>query len=132
MTIVKFKKGDSKVHVFQVSPEDFAAFDSGVVHKVCSTFALSREMEWSSRLFVLDMIEASEEGIGTFLEIKHISPAFFGSTIEMVATVESFINNELICKIHAKVGDREIASGRTGQKILTKEKINQFFTSLER
>lgn len=128
----KFKKEDKKAHTFQVKEQDFATFNTGVVHKVCSTFALSREMEWASRLFVLEMTEDNEEGVGTFLEIEHQSPAFLNDRVEITASVESIIGNELICRIEVKVGDRKVARGRTGQKIFTKEKINQIFTSLER
>jgi len=130
--MLKFEKGDAKKHSFKVRESDFATFEAGTVHEVCSTFALGREMEWSSRLFVLEMIEENEEGIGTFLEIRHHSPAFLGEQVEMTALVESIINNELICKIEVKVRKKLIASGRTGQKILSKKKINQIFTSLER
>ena len=49
-----------------------------------------------------------------------------------VYEIESIIENELICTIRVKAGNRQIASGRTGQKILSKIKINQIFTSLER
>jgi fluoroacetyl-CoA thioesterase len=128
----EFNLGDLKKHSFDVSSEDFASFETGIVHKVCSTFALGREMEWCSRQFVLEMIDKDEEGVGTFLEIKHISPAFFEEHVEVIAQIESFIKNELICRIEVKVGNRQIATGRTGQKILSKEKINQIFTSLER
>lgn len=127
-----FKRGDFKRHSFDVSSEDFASFEKGIVHKVCSTFALGREIEWCSRQFVLEMIGEDEEGIGTFLEIEHKSPALFGERVEVTAQIESIIENELICEIEAKVGSRQIARGRTGQKILSKEKINQIFTSLGR
>ncbi len=127
-----FKIGDVKKHLFQVAAEDFASFQTGLVHKVCSTFALGREMEWASRQFVREMIDKHEEGVGTLLEIRHLSPAFLGEHVEVIAEIESIIENELICTIRVKAGNRQIASGRTGQKILSKIKINQIFTSLER
>ena len=123
-----FKIGDQKTHHFIVKKEDVAAFDSGVVHAVCSTFALAREIEWSSRLFVLEMKESDEEGIGTLLAISHQSPAMEGQEVEIMATVASMENNELICDISAMVGERVIATGRTGQKILKKDKIKELFT----
>ena len=88
-------------------------------------------MEWSSRLFVLEMVEEHEEGVGTSLEIKHLAPAFVGEQVEITATFESLTKNELFCRIEVSVGNRKIAMGRTGQKILTKEKINQIFSRLE-
>lgn len=125
-----FSKGDTKVHTYQVTSQDFATFQSGTVHKVCSTFVLGREMEWSSRLFVLEMIEADEEGVGTELQIKHCGPAFEGETLIVTATVERLTGNELLCKVRVTVDDRLIATGITGQKILSREKLNQIFTRL--
>jgi hypothetical protein len=61
--------------------EDCASFESGNVHPVYATFALGRDAEWACRLFVLEMKEAYEEGIGTFLTIHHKSPALVGSNV---------------------------------------------------
>jgi len=126
-----FKVGDVKAHQFQVLESDVAQFETGLVHSVCSTFKLAKEMEWSSRLFVLEMCEESEEAVGTRLEINHQSPAFIGDEVEVLATIESLEKNELICSIQVKVGEQLIASGKTGQKILSKEKINRIFSRLE-
>lgn len=120
------------MHTCKVTSEDFARFQTGVVHSVCSTFALGREMEWSSRLFVLEMIDDDEEGVGTLLEVVHHGPAFEGEELSIMATIESLSGNELICLIEVSVDERPIASGRTGQKILKKDKINQIFTRLEK
>ena len=126
-----FKAGSVKVHTFTVSERDVAQFETGLVHSVCSTFKLAQEIEWSSRLFVLDMIEVDEEGVGTSLEIKHISPAFVGDRVKITAIFNTLINNELICDIEVNVGDRKIARGKTGQKILSKQKVSQIFNRLE-
>lgn len=128
----QFTNGDIKTHHYKVTEDDFASFQSGVVHPVCSTFTLGREMEWSSRLFVLEMIEDDEEGIGTLLEIAHIGPAFEGEELVITATFENLSGNELICQITVSAGGRAVATGRTGQKILKKDKINQIFTRLEK
>ena len=127
-----FKPQDKKTHSFSVKKSDFATFEAGTVHKVCSTFSLGREMEWSSRLFVEEMLEPHEVGIGTFLNIDHHSPALLGEEIELIATYDGIKKNEVVCSIEVKVGERVIATGTTGQKILLREKINQIFASLER
>jgi predicted thioesterase len=127
-----FQPGDYKRHSHQVTEADLASFETGMVHAVCSTFALGREMEWSSRLFVLDMKDEDEEGIGTFLEIAHHGPAFEGEQLEIQAVLESQQGNEVICSIGVTVKNRPVASGRTGQKILKKDKIKQIFTRLEK
>lgn len=70
------KIGDRRQHSFKVSPEHFPVFQGRIVHEVCSTYVLAREIEWATRLFVLDMLESDEEGLGTMIRIDHISPAF--------------------------------------------------------
>ena len=120
-----FKPGDKKLYHKKVSEADYAQFESGLVHPVCATFALAQAVEWASRLFVLEMKDADEEGIGTMLLINHAGPAFLNETIEIEAVVKTCERNELICTYEARVGERLIATGETGQKILKKEKINK-------
>ena len=124
--------GAIRTHQYKVKATDAAAFNAGEVHQVMSTFALAREMEWSSRLFALEMKEADEEGIGTMLEIQHQAPALFNTELNFEAKLVAVQKNELICEIRVLAGERLIATGRTAQKILKKDKLNQIFTSLER
>ncbi len=109
------------------APDDVAAFHGEVVHPVCATFALARDIEWTTRQFVLDMREDHEEGIGTFLSIDHKSPAFVGETIVFEAWIDQLNGNELICFYEAHVDDRLIALGKTGQKILKRETLDRLF-----
>lgn len=120
-----FNPGDKKQHHFKVEEKDFAMFNNVVVHELCSTFALAREIEWTSRKFVLEMMENDEEGIGTRLEIDHEAPAHYGEIIEIEAIVDKINGNELLCTFTAVSGNKTVAKGVTGQKILKKEKINQ-------
>jgi len=125
-----FKPGDTKTYSILVTDKDSAAFDSGVVHPVYATFALGRDAEWCCRLFVLEMKESDEEGIGTFLSIEHKSPALIGSRVDFIAKVKSISKNEIICTYEAKVGDRIVACGEQGQKIIKKSRIDAIFASL--
>ncbi len=123
-----FNPGDQKIYRKVILSEDQAAFHGELLHSVCSTFALARDFEWSSRLFFLEMREKDEEGVGTFLSINHNAPAFVGDELIFTATVESIQANELICKIEVTCNKRLIASGKTGQKMLKKEKLKEIFT----
>lgn len=127
-----FKPGDQKVYEITVSERDVASFEAEFVHPVYATFALSRDIEWACRLFVLEMKEEDEEGIGTMITVEHLSPALVGSRVKIIATAESIEKNEIICTYEAYVGDRKIAHGRQGQKILKKEKISKLFDSLNK
>lgn len=114
-----------------VTGADKAEFESGEVHAVYSTFALSRDAEWSGRLFVLEMKEPDEEGIGTGLTITHHSPALVGQEVLFTATLTEVNRNEVVVDYTAHVGDRLVASGKTWQKILKREKIDRLFGSLK-
>ncbi len=123
-----FKKGDKKTYQKTVEESDQAIFHDKLLHPVYSTFALARDFEWSSRLFFIDMKDADEEGVGTFVNIDHKSPAFVGEEIVITATVESVNGMELICQIEAKAGNRVIAVGKTGQKMIKKDRLVTLFT----
>lgn len=125
-----FSIGDTQVYEKVVTEEDTATFQEGMVHPVCATFALARDMEWSSRLFVLEMKEDHEEGIGTYLTIDHQSPALVGDRLTITAILDRWQGRELICKVTVQVGDRVVATGETGQKILKKEKLGRIFEGL--
>jgi predicted thioesterase len=125
-----FNIGDSKLFEKIVGHEDIAEFESGKVHDVYGTFALGRDAEWSSRLFVLEMKDAEEEGIGTFLNITHHSPALLGQKVVFTAVITKLEKNIIDCQVTASVGERVIAECQTGQKIIKKEKLNLLFESL--
>jgi len=129
-----FQLGDTKTHTYTVRPADFANFGEeagGLVHSVLSTFALGREMEWAARLFVLDMKAADEEGIGTELAIQHHAPAFAGETVVFTATFEALDGPALRCAVEARVGSRLVASGHTGQRIVSRARLASRFAALQ-
>ncbi len=126
-----FHVGDTLVYKHIVTEADTAKFASGQVHAVYSTFALARDAEWSGRLFVLKMKEDSEEGIGTGITVKHVSPALIGQEVVFTATLYEVNKNEVVTDYTARAGERVIAEGRQWQKILLKEKLDKLFESLE-
>lgn len=126
-----FKQGDIKIYETKVSEDKLARFDAGLVHPVYSTFALGKDAEWACRLFVLDMKEEGEEGIGSYLSIEHLYPAPLGSNVRIEAVVESLKGNEIICTYEAYANGEMIARGRQGQKIINKQKFDQLIQSIE-
>ena len=126
-----FRKGDRKTFKRKIVPEDQAIFHGELLHPVCSTFALARDFEWSSRLFFLEMKDSDEEGVGTSLVIDHKGPAFVGEELVVTATVEDAEGREFICSIEARVGARVIATGKTGQKMLKKDRMKEIFRKPE-
>lgn len=126
-----FNTGDTKEYRHTVADADAARFDSGEVHPVYSTFSIARDAEWAGRLFVLKMKEADEEGIGTGITVTHHSPALMGQVVIFTATLTEVNKNEVIVDYTAHVGERLVASGKTWQKILKKEKIERLFEGLK-
>jgi predicted thioesterase len=124
-----FQIGDKKKYQTVVKNEDVAAFHGETVHSVYATFAIARDAEWAGRLFVLEMVEKNEEGIGTFVNVEHLAPAFVGEEVVFEAQIDELFGNTINCSFTAKVGERLIAKGRTGQKIILKEKLNRLFDS---
>lgn len=127
-----FRIGDKKTFERAVRREDGASFEGSHIHPVYATFSITRDAEWCSRLFVLEMKEENEEGIGTFVNVKHVSPALVGETVLFEAVIDELKGNEVNCSFTAKVGERLIAEGRTGQKILLKEKFEKLFEGLKK
>lgn len=125
-----FSIGDTRTFTHIVTEADHAAFESGVVHAVYSTFALARDAEWSGRLFVLEMKEADEEGIGTGITVVHHAPALPGQEVIFTAKLTAVNGNEVVTTYEAKTGDRLIASGEQKQKIIKREKLERLFSSL--
>ncbi len=123
-----FDLGARKYFRHTVSEADVARFATGTVHPVYSTFALARDAEWSGRLFVLEMKEEDEEGIGTGLTIKHLSPALVGQEVVFESVLTAISKNEVVTDYIARTGNRIIASGRQWQKILKRSRLDQLFT----
>ena len=115
--------GEIRILKKVVSNEDLATFETGNVHPFYSTFSLGRDVEWACRQFVLEMKEDDEEGIGTFLNISHKSPALLGDIVEIRAMLSELEGNTVNCSFVVMVSDRLVAEGTQGQKILKKEKV---------
>lgn len=127
-----FKPGDIKIYETKVTEDKLARFDAGEVHPVYSTFALAKDAEWACRLFVLEMKEDGEEGIGASVSVEHLSPALNGSTVVFTARLEAVEKNSVVCSYQARVGERLIAQGTQTQKIINKQKFDDYLERLNR
>ena len=125
-----FITGDKKLYHKLVTANDIASFENGTVHPVYSTFAIARDAEWCCRLFVVERKEEDEEGIGTFVNVTHKSPALINSEIVFEAEIIELHGNTINCKWIATCKERVIAEGTQGQKILKKAKLDTIFKAL--
>lgn len=129
---LQFKPGDELEFRKTIQPDEIAQFESGTVHAVYSTFAIARDAEWSGRLFVLQMKEDDEEGIGTFIHVNHRSAAFPGQEVQFISRFERIEENgEIITSFKALQKNRLIAEGQQGQRILPKDKLEAIFRKLQ-
>lgn len=119
-----FKPGDRKEVSVVVTKGDFVSFKGSVVNQVYATFALARDAEWITRQFVSAMCEEGEEGIAIFLGIDHKNQAHEGEEVIITAWVDQLHGSELFCFFEAKVDDRLIAVGKTGQRIVKQERVD--------
>lgn len=120
-----YQVGDTVSLHFVVGDSDLAAFNGERVHPFYSTFALGRDAEWTCRQFVLNMKEDDEEGIGSFLNIRHKSPALLGEQVTITAQIIVLEGNRIDCSFRVEINERLIAEGEQGQRILKKTKIDQ-------
>jgi fluoroacetyl-CoA thioesterase len=126
-----FNIGDVRTYSRIVTAEDSASFGGNQIHPVYSTFALTRDAEWSGRLFVLDMKEEGEEGIGSGITVRHLSPALIGQEVVFTATLKEVNGNEVITDYTVKMKQRLIAEGTQWQKIVSKERLDRLFEVLK-
>jgi len=122
--------GDIRKITKTVTEADLATFETGNVHPFYATFALGRDVEWACRQFVLDMKDDDEEGIGTFLNITHKSPAPLGDVVEIRAMLTELHGNTVNCSFVVMVSDRLVAEGTQGQKILKREKLDRLIDQI--
>jgi fluoroacetyl-CoA thioesterase len=125
-----FQPGDIQTYRTTVTDDKLARFDAGLVHPVYSTFALAKDAEWACRLFVLEMKEDGEEGIGSYISVEHMAPAPLGSDIIITATLVEVIKNRIQCRYAVHSGNRLIATGEQTQKIIAKDKFDQLLAEL--
>jgi fluoroacetyl-CoA thioesterase len=123
--ITPFTPGEIRQFRRLVEREHLAVFESGPVHPVYSTFALARDAEWACRLFVLEMKEEHEEGIGTFLSVEHRSVAREGQLVLFTAILVEIDGNRIRCRYEAHVEERLIATGEQEQRILERSRVEQ-------
>jgi len=117
-----FKPGDKKYYSKVVTEDETATFESGEVHPFYGTFALGRDAEWVCRLFVLEMKEEGEEGIGTYLNVKHLAPALVGDEVNPTAILDKVDGRNVHCSFEAHRNGKLIAEGTTGQYILSEDR----------
>jgi predicted thioesterase len=121
----ELQPGVSRTVTFTVTESMCPAFDGVVVHRVCATWTLVQYMEVAGRRVLVDFLEDGEEGVGTSVRCEHVGAAPVGSVVTVTATATRVTDRELICATVAKVGDRQVATGMTGQRVFPKARLKR-------
>ena len=72
-----------------VTPEMTVRFEElGPVHPVYATYWMVKHMELAGRKIILPFLEEGEEGIGSYVEARHLASALPGMRVRVVARHE--------------------------------------------
>ncbi len=115
-----------------VTPEMTVNFEElGPVHPVYATYWMVKHMELAGRKIILPFLEEGEDGIGSYVEARHLASALVGMRVRVVAVHEKTERNRVYarCLAYNELGDL-IGEGRTEQVILAKERLETLFQRL--
>ncbi len=115
-----------------VTPEMTVHFEElGPVHPVYATYWMVKHMELAGRKIILPFLEEGEDGIGSYVEARHLASALVGMRVRVVAVHEKTERNRVYarCLAYNELGDL-IGEGRTEQVILAKERLETLFQRL--
>lgn len=115
-----------------VTPEMTVEFEElGPVHPVYATYWMVKHMELAGRKIILPFLEEGEEGIGSYVEARHLASALVGMRVRVVAVHERTEGNRVYarCLAYNELGDL-IGEGKTEQVILPKGRLEALFQRL--
>jgi fluoroacetyl-CoA thioesterase len=105
-------------HRHTVTDADVAAFADGMIHRVYGTAAMVRDMEYTARLVLLDLLEPDEEGVGAEVWCRHLAPVPVGATVELLAAVVEQDTQRLVCRVEAWRDGSLAGEGRVVQVVV--------------
>lgn len=110
----------------RVTAEMTARFFDCEIHPLYATFALVEHAEYASRCAILPWLEPGEDAVGFSLEVEHRAPTRVGEVATIEATVVHAEGRRIVCEFTARNSRGEIASGRTTQAVVPKERMKGF------
>lgn len=105
----------------------------GRVHPVYATYWLCKHMEEAGRKIILPFLEDGEEGIGSAVSVRHLTPAVTGQRLDVVAEHVSTEQNRVRvrCRATNEAGD-PVGDGETEQTILPRQRIEELIRAAGR
>lgn len=117
--------GESKTMTIEVTKEMIAQFAGEVVHPVYSTASMVYHMEWVSRQLLIPYLEASEEGMGAAVSVKHLAPSGLGTKVKLTAIISAVSDRRMTTVVTAENTVGLIGKGEVTQVILPKKVIQE-------
>jgi predicted thioesterase len=114
----------------RVTPEMTARFFDCLIHPVYATFALVEHAEYATRQAILQFLEPGEDAVGASIELEHTGATPVGWIVEIRARVVAVEGRSIRCEIRAYNRHGEIARGRGGQRVVSKEKLRARIAAL--
>lgn len=119
----------------RVTPDMTAKFFGSTVHPLYATFAIVEHAEYASRQAIISFLDVDEDAVGSMVEIEHITAAPVGAIVAIEAIVTGVEGKTITCDFIVRRGDSIIARGRSGQRVVDrerlKERIARLYTELD-
>lgn len=116
-----------------VTPEMTVNFEElGALHPVYATYWMVKHMELTARKVLLPFFEEDEEVIGYEVQARHLASALPGMRVRIIAQHLRTEKNRIYvqCRAYNELDDL-IGEGFTTQVVLTLDKLQQNFSTLE-
>lgn len=108
-----------------VTPDMAAQVAGRAIHAVYGTMPLVAHVEQVCRELLEPHLEPGEEAVGSRIELMHRAPVPIGETIQLVASVASVTQRELVCEILVRHAGQIVARGSFEQTLVDLERFAQ-------
>ncbi len=98
----------------------------GRVHPLYATYSLAKHIEEASRKVILPFLEPGEEGVGSYVSVRHRAPALLGMRVTVVAEHAGTSGNRVTarCRAWNELGEL-VGEGETEQVVLSRSGLDR-------
>lgn len=108
-----------------VTPDMAAQVGGHEIHAVYGTLPLVAHVEKVCRELLEPHLEPGEDAVGSRIELAHRAPVPIGETIQLVATVASVTQRELVCEVLVRHAGQIVARGSFEQSLVDLERFTE-------
>jgi predicted thioesterase len=104
--------GTTGRHHLLVTPETAIDFIGDERARVLSTPHMIAYMEWAAREAIRPYLDANEDSLGTFVEVRHLAATPVGMSVEFTATVTGITGRRVVFRVEARDEKELVGEGR--------------------